>query len=90
MVHPDGLSFHQQKRVVLLRDVEGLSFAKIAKKAKNLKGKLPSKQLVSDVYNGFDTKKARRPSAYKKCGRKPYKVTAEVEAFLVRSMTPGT
>ena len=86
MVHPDGLSFHQQKRVVLLRDVEGLSFAQIAKKVKNLKGKLPSKQLVSDVYNGFDAKKARRPSAYKRCGRTAYKVTPEVEAFLVRKV----
>ena len=55
MVHPRGLSFQAQKRVVVFRDVKGLSFPAIAKKVKNLSKEQPSIQCVIDYYEEFST-----------------------------------
>jgi transposase len=86
VVHPSGLNFQQQRRVVLFRDVQGMSFSRIAEKVKNLKNKRPTKQTVATTYHEFDLRKGRKVSNYSKCGRKPYKVTAEVEAFLIKRL----
>ena len=86
MVHPLSLDFANQRRVVMLRDVHKDSWPNIRKKVKNLKKKRPSKELVRRVYRDFKGKLGRRPYKYKNCGRKPWKVTAEVESFLVKRL----
>ena len=86
MRHPRGLSFHEERRVVILREVRKLSFDKIRLQVKNLQGQRPSKQLVCDTYNMFSKSRGRVISKYNKCGRKPYKVGDGDLAFLIRAL----
>ena len=86
MVHPRALSFAQQRRVIVLRDVHELTWDAIRKEVRNLQGKKPGRQTVVDVYNNFKTKHGRRPSQYHRCGRKPWKLTADVERFLLQRL----
>ena len=86
MVHPKGLDFANQRRVVMLRDVHKLSWPQITRKVKNLKKKAPSRELVRRVYQQFSCKLGRRSYNYAKCGRKRWKVTAEVACFLVKRL----
>ena len=83
MVHAKSLSFANQRKVVILRDVKKLSWDKIALKVKNRQGNTPSAWLCRNVYNEFDRTKARRKYKYHMCGRKAWKVTREVELFVV-------
>ena len=90
-VHPDGLNFINQRKIVLLRDkcsrgVKKLSFAKIALKVRNLKGKATTEGMARRVYSKFNIKKGRTVSHYHKCGRFPWKLTKEVGAFIVRRL----
>ena len=86
MRHPRGLSFHEERRVVILREVRKLSFDTIRLQVKNLQGQRPSKQLVCDTYNMFSKSRGRVISKYNKCGRKPYKVGDGDLAFLIRAL----
>ena len=86
MVHPRGLNFKQQKRVVKFRDLEGMSFPDIAKKVKNLQGKHPTAQCCSDVYDRFNEDLGHAKSGYHKCGRKKWAFTPDVEAWLVKKL----
>ena len=86
MVHPLGLDFQQQRKVILLRDTQQLAWHKIALRVKNRQGMRPSKQMVINIYRGFKAGKARRPYKYHRCGRKPYKLTSEAEKFLVKKL----
>ena len=86
MVHPRGLSFQEQKRVVVLRDVKGLSFPAIAKKVKNLSKEEPSVQCVMDYYDEFNTSAGFVKTKYHNCGRQSWKFTAEVEKWIVKRL----
>jgi transposase len=90
-VHPSGLDFNNQRKVVILRDqcipgVKKLSFVKIAAKVRNLKGRAPTETMVRRVYSKFNSKKGRVSSNYHKCGRRRWKLTKMVGAFLVRRL----
>jgi transposase len=91
VVHPEGLDFNNQRKVVMLREqtipgVKKLSFAKIAMKVRNLRGKPTSEGMARRVYSKFKCKKGRVPSKYHRCGRSPWKLTKEVGAFIVRQL----
>ena len=90
MVHPSGLNFDNQRRVVLLREKrpgeKRLSFAKIAKMVRNLKGKPTTEGVTRRVSKKFDSKKGRVSSSYHKCGRFPWKLTKKIGTFLVRRL----
>ena len=90
-MHPNGLDFHNQRRVVILRDMrkpggKKLAFAKIASMVRTLKGKRSTEDVVRRVYKRFSAKKGRVSYNYRRCGRKPWKVTKEVGAFLIRRL----
>ena len=82
-VHPAGLDFANQRKAVVLRDVEGLTSPEIAARLKNLKGAEPTARLVADTYYKFSAAKARRPYKYKNSGRKPWKLIKETRTFLI-------
>ena len=85
-VHPSSLDFANQRKVCLLRDVEDLAFTEIAKRVVNLKGKRPNPRLVADCYHSFSPKLGRRRYNYEKCGRKPWKLSAENRAYLLKRL----
>ena len=86
MVHPSGLDFSNQCKVVFRRRQYKEAWAKIAQKVFNRKGEHPSKELVRRVYKKFTAKKGRAKYNYDKCGRKPWKVSKSVEGFLFRRL----
>lgn len=86
MVHPSGLDFTNQCKVVFRRRQYGEAWAKIAQKVWNRKGERPSKELVRRVYKKFTAKKGRAKYKYANCGRKPWKVSKPVESFLLRRL----
>ncbi|CAE8671835.1 unnamed protein product [Polarella glacialis] len=85
VVHPLSLNFENQRKVILLRDVKKQSWDDVRKQVRNLKGKKPTVKLLRRVYKNF-SKKGRVVYKYKKCGRKPWKVTKGVESFLLRRL----
>ena len=82
-IHPLSLNFANERRAVILRTVQKLSFAKIRLKLKNRKGDRPSKELVRTTVKLFDTRSGSRRFKYGNCGRKAWKVDREVSKFLV-------
>lgn len=85
-VHPRGLDFHNQRQVVVLRDARGMTWSQIASRVRNVQGGRPSVQMVANVYYGFQASQRRRVSRYSRCGRKPWKITPQVEKFLVKRL----
>ena len=65
MVHPRGLNFANQRKAVILRDL-GHSFADIAAKVRNLKGKATSKYTVQRLCAGFSKKDGYKKYGYEK------------------------
>ena len=85
-IHPRGLNFENQRKVVHLRDDKGLSWENIAKQVRNRQGLRPSWKLCANTYAAFSTQRSRRPYRYANCGRRPWKVTKAVASFLVRRL----
>ena len=91
MRHPKGFSFHQERRIVLLRDAtqgdgSQMEWSEIAKKVKNLLGHTPRPRHVANTYRRVTARRGPLKYDYKKCGKKPDKVTKEVERFLVKKL----
>ena len=93
MVHPRGLNFKNQRKVMLYR--EGLmpgqkgikmGFKKIALRVRNLQKKPSTEDVVRRVYAQFNTKKDRVQYKFARCGRKPWKLTKEVSSFVIRHL----
>ena len=85
-VHPLSLDFANQRKAYLLRAVGKESFTSIAGKVVNLQGRRPSKDVVRRVCLHFSAKKGRRQFKYNRCGRKPWKLTEDVQSFLIRRL----
>jgi len=85
-VHPQSLDFKNQRLLVLLRDVHKQGWAAIQKKVRNLAGKPPSMSTMYRSYMEFADAKGRRELRYEKSGRNPWKVTKEVEAYIIRRL----
>ena len=85
-VHPRGLSFQSQRFIVIRRDVHHESWSTIAAKVKNLSGGPTTKQTVINTYKRLSRPLGRARSQYAKCGRKKWKLTPQVERFLVSKL----
>lgn len=85
-VHPRGLSFQSQRSIVIRRDVHHESWDAIAAKVKNLSGGPTTRQTVINAYNRLQRPEGRAKSQYAKCGRKRWKLTPQLERFLVSKL----
>lgn len=85
-IHPRGLDFRNQRKLVLLRDVHGWSFRQIAPQLKNLAGEQPSVGTCWEYYKTLSRSLGRRQSKYKNCGRKAWKLTADIQRYLLRTL----
>ena len=85
MVHPRSLDFENQRKVVQMRD-EGYSWDDIAAEVVNLEGEPSTPNTCRTTYLAFSKKKNRRPFQYANCGRTAWKITPEVEKFIVRKL----
>lgn len=85
-VHPRGLDFSNQRKVVVYRDVHGKSFAEIAELVRNLAGRRPSARPCCQYYHNFSTLRGRKPSQYHNSGRRPWALTPTVKRFLLRTL----
>ena len=85
VVHPRGLNFANQRKVVILRD-QGYTWADIRSRVVNLKKQKPSEDVVRRVYRLFNRRNGRVHYKYSQCGRKPHKATKEVCDFLERKL----
>ena len=79
-----SLNFANQRKAYVLRQVRGLSYEKIAEQVVNLQNEHPSWVTVRDVCDKFSVKKGCRPYAFKRCGRKPWKMTEEVQKLVLK------
>jgi hypothetical protein len=86
MMHPNGFSFGEQRKIYVLRQHDKLPFTKIAKQVRNLKNKTPRPRLVSEYYHKLNKKFGRARSQYHKCGMTVTKATPEVIRFSVRRL----
>jgi transposase len=84
-VHPAGLSFPQQRRVVVLRDVGNHSWRQIATMVTNRRGDRPAHETCRNVYELLSRSSGRAPYRYENCGRKP-KFTPEMKQWVVKRM----
>ena len=85
VIHPRSLTFQQMRRVIVLRD-EGNSWESIAEQVVNRLGQRPTWGYCRKIYKEFHRQSNRRKYHYDRCGRKPWKVTPEVRAFLLRRL----
>ena len=79
-----SMSFANQRKAYLLRTVKNQSYRRVAEQVVNLDGENPSPGHIRDVCNGFSVKKGCKPYEYNKCGRKPWKMTIDVQKFVLR------
>ena len=86
VVHPRGLSFAMQRKVVMLRDEKGMTWSQIRKEVRNLQNKKPGVRTLEGYYRAFSRRDGRVRSKYANCGSKPTKVTARVETLLVQTL----
>ena len=86
VVHPRGLKFVNQRKVVMLRDNEHLSWGDIAERVVNLAGEPSNRETVKRVYNRFSKPKGRCSYGYGRCGRARWKLTADIQTWLVRRL----
>ena len=84
-VHPSGLNFANQKKVVMMRDVGKLSWEKISKKVQNLKQKRPPWKTCARAYDKFSAQSGHAEYKYANCGR-PAKLTEALKAWLVKRL----
>jgi len=86
MVHPSGLSFVQQRQVVIRRKEFGESFSTIAAKVKNLSGGTPTPRTCNNYFKSFSSRVGRVRTKYSNCGRHKWKFTPEVQRFLIQKL----
>ena len=86
-VHPRGLDFRNQRRVVMLRSMQPpMAFKRIAEQVRNLQKEPSTEDVVRRVFARFRPVQGRATYKYASCGRKPWKLTREVGAFLLRTL----
>jgi hypothetical protein len=73
-------------KVVLLRDVHGLTFPSIAAQVVNLRGEHPPRTTVEGYYKAFSRKAGRHKTKYANCGRKAWKLTKEMQNFVIKRL----
>ena len=81
-----SLDFANQRKAYILRTVDKLSYEDIADKVVNLQGKAPTWPTVRAACETFSVKRGACKFQYKRCGRKPWKLTAEAQTFVVKRL----
>lgn len=84
--HPNSMDFDNGRLVILYRSVFKMKWKDIRKKVICLNKKRPSLTQMRDHFRKFNTGKGQVEFQYGNCGRKPWKVTKEVETFIVRRL----
>ena len=70
----------------MLRHVEKLSWERIAPQVANVNGGTPSRVNVRDTVQGLATTTGRRKFHFSRCGRRPWKMTPDVQKFRIRGL----
>ena len=83
--HPNSLNFRNERKVVILRD-QGKSFPAIREEVLNRNNEQPGLRTVADTYYKFKTRSGQRVFHYDNCGRKAWKLTKSVQAFLISTL----
>ena len=86
MQHPLSLDFNNQRKAYMLRTHEKLSYAEIAKQVVNLKGMASTANCVRRAVKKFNTKKGMTVYKYARSGRKAWKLTPDVRAWIVQRL----
>ena len=86
MQHPLSLDFNNQRKAYMLRTHEKLSYAEIAKQVVNLKGMASTANCVRRAVKKFNTKKGMAVYKYARSGRKAWKLTPDVRAWIVQRL----
>ena len=81
-----SMSFANQRRAYLLRTVKKESYERIAEQVVNLDGEHPSWGHVHDWCKSLSVSKGCKPYKYYKCGRNPWKLTTDVQKFVLRHL----
>ena len=71
---------------MILRDVKKLSWEAIAEEVYNLAGEHPTPRTCANYYRAFNSRIGRVRTKYANCGRRKWKITKEVEAYLLRRL----
>jgi hypothetical protein len=85
-VSKKSLDFQNQRKAYLLRSVHKKPYESIAAKVVNLQGAHPSWGHVRDLCKSFSIRSACRKYKYHKCGRTPWKLTRDVQKFILRRL----
>ena len=86
MRRSDSLNFQNEKKVVMLRGTKKYAWADVCKSVVTMAGTHPSIRTRQRVYASYNKKLGRRVFKFARCGRKRWKVTRNVEAFVVRRL----
>ena len=81
-----SLNFDNQRKAYLLRTVKHESFESIASQVFNLQKEHPAWSTVRGVINKIDKTNGHRKYKYHKCGRRPWKMTSEVQRYVIRRL----
>ena len=81
-----SLDFANQRKAYFLRHGKKLSWEDIALQVVNYQKDTPSWVTVRDTVQGFSIAKGCRKFQYAKCGRKPWKLTSDVQKYIIRRL----
>ena len=81
-----SFDFPNQRKAYVLRHVHKQSWETIAGQVVNVSGGHPSWVCVRETVQSLSVAKGRRQMKYDRCGRKPWKLTKEVQQFLIRRL----
>ena len=86
MRRSDSLNFQNEKKVVMLRGTKKYAWADVRNSVVTMAGTRPSIRTCQRVYASYSKKLGRRVFKFARCGRKRWKATRDVEAFVVRRL----
>jgi hypothetical protein len=81
-----SLDFKNQRKAYLLREVKNESWESIASQLVNVSGDQPCWATVRTIVTQFNLKAGARRYKYKNCGRSAWKMTSDVQKYLIRTM----
>jgi transposase len=86
VVSKRSMNFANQRKAYVLRTVGKKSWTHIAGQVVNLQGNRPAWGSVRNVVTAFSVKRGRRHYKYARCGRKPWKMTPDVQQYVLRRL----
>ena len=86
MRRTDSLDFHNERKVIVLRDVKEYEWKDVRDNVVTIAGTPPGIRTCQRVYAEHSKRLGRRVFKFAKCGRKRWKVTKKVEACVLRRL----